>query len=80
MLIVSDGWDCGPPIQLHEAMRSLQRFVHRVVWLNPLASHEGFSPETRGMKAALPFIDDLVPGANVADLRKVIRLLESSVA
>lgn len=80
VLIVSDGWDCGPPAQLSEAMRSLQRFVHRIIWLNPLAGHDGFAPETRGMQAALPFIDDLVPGANVADLRNVIRLLESTVA
>lgn len=80
VLIVSDGWDCGPPEQLHEAMRALQRFVHRVIWLNPLAGQEGFAPETRGMRAALPFVDDLVPGANVADLRRVVQLLESSVA
>lgn len=80
VLIVSDGWDCGPPEQLHGAMRALRRFVHRVIWLNPLAGHEGFAPETRGMKVALPFVDDLVPGASVADLRSVVRLLESSVA
>ena len=80
VLVVSDGWDCGPPEQLRGAMRALRRFVHRVIWLNPLAGHEDFAPETRGMKAALPFVDDLVPGASVADLRTVVRLLESSVA
>lgn len=79
VLIVSDGWDCGPPEQLHRAMQSLQRFVHRIIWLNPLAGQAGFAPETRGMRAALPFIDDLVPGASVTDLRNVIRLLESTV-
>ena len=80
VLIVSDGWDCGPTEQLTAAMRSLRRFVHRIVWLNPLAGQEGFAPETKGMQAALPFIDDLVAGGNVTDLRNVVRLLESSVA
>ena len=80
VLIVSDGWDCGPPEQLSAAMRRLQRFVHKIIWLNPLAGQAGFAPETKGMKAALPFIDDLVAGANIADLRRVVRLLESSIA
>lgn len=80
VLIVSDGWDCGPPALLSDAMKTLRRFVHRIIWLNPLAGREGFVPETRGMQAALPHIDDLVAGGNVADLRRVVGLLESSVA
>jgi uncharacterized protein with von Willebrand factor type A (vWA) domain len=47
------------------------------VWLNPLAGRDNYAPETRGMRAALPYIDDLLAAANVLDLREVVRLLES---
>lgn len=76
-VIVSDGWDRGEPEILSEEMRRLARSVHRVVWLNPLASRPGFSPETRGMQAALPFVDDLLASGNLADLATVVDLLES---
>ena len=76
-LIISDGWDRGSPDLLREQMGILSRSVHRVVWLNPLAGRPGFAPETRGMQAALPHIDDFLPAANLRDLREVIRTLET---
>jgi uncharacterized protein with von Willebrand factor type A (vWA) domain len=76
-LIISDGWDTGDPDLLSEEMGRFARSVHRVVWLNPLSGRDHYSPETRGMQAALPFIDDMLSAANVLDLREVVRLLES---
>ncbi|CAN5828980.1 VWA domain-containing protein [soil metagenome] len=76
-VIVSDGWDRGDPEVLAEEMARLSRSVHRVVWLNPLASRPGFAPETRGMQAALPYIDDFLPAGSLSDLETVIELLES---
>jgi uncharacterized protein len=76
-LIVSDGWDRGDPELLREEMARFARSVHRVVWLNPLAGREGYAPETRGMRTVLPYIDDLLPAANLTHLADVIRLLES---
>lgn len=76
-LIVSDGWDRGDPDVLAEEMARLHRSVHRVVWLNPLAGHEGFSPETRGMKAALPHIDNFLAAGNLRDLQTLVHLLDS---
>jgi uncharacterized protein with von Willebrand factor type A (vWA) domain len=76
-LIISDGWDRGDPALLRTQMATLARSVHRVVWLNPLAGRPGYTPETRGMQAALPHIDDFLPVANLRDLRDVVRLLES---
>jgi uncharacterized protein with von Willebrand factor type A (vWA) domain len=58
-------------------MARFARSVHRVVWLNPLAGREGYAPETRGMRTVLPYIDDLLPAANLTHLAEVIRLLES---
>jgi uncharacterized protein with von Willebrand factor type A (vWA) domain len=76
-LIISDGWDRGDPDLLRSQMGVLNRSVHRVIWLNPLAGRPGFAPETRGMQAALPFVDDFLPAANLRDLRDVIRTLET---
>ncbi len=77
VMILSDGWDCGDPKTLSEEMARLSRSVHRVLWLNPLAGRTDYQPTTRGMRAALPHIDHLMPAASVADLRDVVRLLES---
>jgi uncharacterized protein len=77
VVIVSDGWDRGEPEMLAEEMARLSRSVHRIVWLNPLASRPGFAPETRGMQAALPFIDDFLAAGRMSDLATVVDLLES---
>jgi len=76
-LILSDGWDCGDPDLLTREMGRLARTVHKVIWLNPLAARQDYRPATRGMRAALPHVDHLLPAASVNDLRDVVRLLES---
>jgi uncharacterized protein with von Willebrand factor type A (vWA) domain len=76
-VIISDGWDRGDPGLLAEEMARFHRTMHRVVWLNPLAGREGYAPETRGMRTALPYIDDFLPAASLSDLSEVVRLLES---
>ena len=76
-MIISDGWDRGDPGLLSREMARFSRSVHRTIWLNPLAGREGYSPETRGLKAALPYVDDFLPAARLVDLAGVVRLLES---
>ncbi|MDE0709880.1 MAG: VWA domain-containing protein [Acidimicrobiia bacterium] len=76
-MIISDGWDRGDPDLLSEEMARFSRSVHRTIWLNPLAGRKGYAPETRGLKAALPYVDDFLPAARLVDLGGVIRLLES---
>ncbi len=77
VMVLSDGWDCGDPDVLSAEIGRLSRSVHKVLWLNPLATRADYRPATRGMKAVLPHIDHLVPAASVEDLRGVVRLLES---
>ncbi len=77
VLILSDGWDCGDPALLSSEMARLSRTVHRVIWLNPLASRESYAPATRGMQAALPHLDQLLPAASVNDFRGVVEVLDS---
>jgi uncharacterized protein len=71
VLLVSDGWDCGDPGELAAQVARLQRRCHRLVWLNPLIGSIGYAPLTRGLQAALPFVDDFLPArtlTNLADL------------
>lgn len=77
VIIISDGWDRGEPEVLSAAMDRLARSVKRVIWVNPLAGREGYQPETRGMRAALPHVDDFLAGGNFNDLRTLVGLLES---
>ena len=76
-MIISDGWDRGEPDMLSAEMARFSRSVHRTIWLNPLAGRKGYAPETRGLKAALPYVDDFLPAARLVDLVGVIRLLEA---
>jgi uncharacterized protein len=71
VLIISDGWDCGDPRELGNEIARLQRSSHRLIWLNPLIGTADYAPLTRGLQAALPFVDDFLPArtlTNLADL------------
>jgi uncharacterized protein with von Willebrand factor type A (vWA) domain len=71
ILLISDGWDCGDPGELGDQIARLQRSCHRLVWLNPLIGTADYAPLTRGLQAALPFVDDFLPARtlnNLADL------------
>jgi uncharacterized protein with von Willebrand factor type A (vWA) domain len=71
VLLISDGWDRGDPAELGDQMARLQRSCHRLVWLNPLIGTADYAPLTRGLQAALPFVDDFLPArtlSNLADL------------
>jgi uncharacterized protein with von Willebrand factor type A (vWA) domain len=75
VVLISDGWDRGDPQQLAAAMARLQRAAHRVIWMNPLIGAPGYEPLTRGMQAALPFIDDFLPAQNLRNLEQLGELL-----
>lgn len=68
VVIASDGWESGGAELLAEQMARLSRLAHRVIWVNPHKSSEGFEPVTAGMKAALPHVDTFVGGASLAEL------------
>jgi len=68
VLLISDGWDRGEPAVLRSEIARLQRSCQRLIWLNPLLGSPDYRPITRGMQAALPFIDDFLPVHNLASL------------
>lgn len=71
VLIVSDGWERDDPALLAREMATLRRSCHRLIWLDPLAGRAGFEPTTQGLVAALPYVDDFLPCANVASLEEL---------
>ena len=71
VLVISDGWDRGDPDLLSREMARLQRSCHRLIWLNPLLGSPGYEPLTRGMQAALPYIDDFLPAHNLHSLQEL---------
>lgn len=73
LMIMSDGWDAGEPEIVAQQMKILHRKALQVLWLNPLAGNSNWQPEVRAMKAALPYIDLLLPFHNVESLRQVVR-------
>lgn len=77
VVILSDGWDRGDPSRLGDEMARLARVAHRVVWVNPLAGVPGWTPTAGGMAAALPSVDDLLAGHDLASLEELAELVAS---
>ncbi len=78
VVILSDGLDRGDPQELVRAMRVLQQRARKVIWINPLMGDPRYEPTARGMAAALPFVNHLVPGHNLESLGRLLPLLSSS--
>jgi uncharacterized protein len=68
VIIVSDGYDTGPPERLAAELAALRRRARRVVWLNPMLGWQGYAPVARGMAAALPHLDLFAPAHNLESL------------
>ena len=75
VLLISDGWDRGDIDLLRSEMARLQRSTHRLIWLNPLLGSPEYEPLTRGMQAALPYVDDFLPVHNLASLEDLAERL-----
>ncbi|MCH7943927.1 MAG: VWA domain-containing protein, partial [Proteobacteria bacterium] len=68
VIILSDGYDTGPPDHLARQLAKIQRRARRVVWLNPMIGWRGYEPVAGGMAAALDHIDLFAPAHNLASL------------
>jgi uncharacterized protein with von Willebrand factor type A (vWA) domain len=68
VLVISDGWDRGDPELLRAEIGRLRRTCHWLIWLNPLLGSPDYQPLTRGMRAAIPFVDNFLPVHNLESL------------
>jgi uncharacterized protein len=76
VVLLSDGWDRGDPQQLSAEMARLERCTYRLIWLNPLKASPEYEPLTRGMQAALPYVDHFLAGNSLASLEDLAILME----
>jgi uncharacterized protein len=77
-IVLSDGWDTGPPEALAEQLQAIRRRVRSVIWLNPLLGMREYQPVTQGMSAALPYIDVFAPAHNLESLLALEKHLATS--
>ena len=75
VLVVSDGWDRGDPEVLAAEVRRLQLQARRLVWINPRPQAIDQQPLAIGMRAAMPFIDEFVPGHDPRAVAGLARLI-----
>jgi uncharacterized protein len=68
VIILSDGWDTAEPEELSASLAILKKRARKLIWLNPLLGSADYRPLTRGMQAALPFIDVFAPLHNLPSL------------
>jgi uncharacterized protein with von Willebrand factor type A (vWA) domain len=75
VVICSDGLERGDPADLGVQMSLLRRTCHEVIWVNPLAGDKRYQPLAGGMRAAMPWVDRLMPGDTLAALGDVAAVL-----
>ena len=68
LVIVSDGYDSGPPEALAAELARARRRARRIIWLNPLLGWDNYTPSARAMRAALPLVDLFAPAHSLAAL------------
>ncbi|MEL7275607.1 MAG: VWA domain-containing protein [Pseudomonadota bacterium] len=68
VVVLSDGLDRGAPETMERAVARLARRAWRLDWLTPLMADAGYAPRTAALRAALPHIDTLAPGQDIAAL------------
>jgi hypothetical protein len=59
-------------------MQRLRRLAHRIVWVNPRVSAQGFEARAGGLLAALPFCDALVSGHSLDALDEVVDAISAA--
>ncbi len=68
VMIVSDGYETGDAALLGREMARLAKRCRRIVWLNPMMGWQGYAPEAKGIKAALPHVDLYAPANTLKSL------------
>ena len=74
-IILSDGLDTGEPEILGKELSKIKSRTKRIVWLNPLKGMKDYQPVQRGMKEALPNIDDFRAAHNINSLLELENIL-----
>jgi uncharacterized protein with von Willebrand factor type A (vWA) domain len=76
IVLLSDGWDQGEMALLEREIKKLNSRVNRLMWLNPLLGTPDYRPIDRGMRTALPHVEDFLECHNLEQLEAFGRKLE----
>ena len=74
-IILSDGLDDGDPKVMFNEVYKIKLRTRKLVWLNPLKGMKGYEPLAKGMKAALPVVDDFRSAHNLDSLMELENIL-----
>ena len=77
VLLITDGLDREPEVDLAAEGARLARSCRRLVWLNPLLSYDGFQPRAQGIRALLPHVDEFRPVHNLDSLQQLATALSA---
>lgn len=80
VLLITDGLDREPEIDLAAEASRLRRSCRRLVWLNPLLSYADFAPRAQGIVALLPQVDEFRPVHNLESLQQLATSLARPAA
>lgn len=78
IVVFSDGWERGEPTLLAEQMALLRRLAHKIIWVNPHAGKDGYTPVQGGIVAALPSLDALLAGHSLATLETLLEVMHDA--
>ena len=78
VLVMSDGLDTGDPDVLEAQLAAIRGRSKRLIWLNPLKGMLGYQPLAKGMKAALPLVDDFRSAHNLESILELEQILEDA--
>jgi uncharacterized protein with von Willebrand factor type A (vWA) domain len=78
VIILSDGLDTGEPEMLGREFKKIKRRSKKTIWLNPLKGMKGYEAVARGIKEALPFVDDFRTAHNLESLLTLENVLNDA--
>ena len=76
VIVFSDGWDRGDPELLARETKRLQLQSRRLIWVNPRPADIDMQPLAIGMRAAMPYVDDFVPGHDPRAINGLAALIQ----
>ena len=81
VVVLSDGWDRGEPERAGGRDGAAARAARTASsGSTRSAADPRYEPLTRGMQAALPHVDQLLPGNSIASLEALARLMEEGLS
>jgi uncharacterized protein with von Willebrand factor type A (vWA) domain len=74
-IVLSDGLDNGDADLLSLELHKIKLRTNKLIWLNPLKGMQGYQPIAKGMKAALPEVDQFASAHNLESLLQLENML-----